>query len=141
AGVAEVNAGFLVLRAFGLAGKPATPVDLPVAARAAPRVAVVGAGKATAAMAWAVERALPADEFDSTRLTGWVNVPDATVRPLPRIYVHGARKLPDNRPTEDGVDGSRRILGIARSLAADDLLIVLLSGGGSALLPLPAEDV
>jgi glycerate 2-kinase len=125
AGVAAVHAGDLARRAL-------TDIDL----GAAKRVAVVGAGKATTAMAVAAEEIL-GDRI----VVGWVNVPDATVRPLRRVHVHGARKLPDNRPTAEGVEGSKRILEIARSLAADDLLLVLLSGGGSALLPLPVESV
>jgi hypothetical protein len=46
--------------------------------------------------------------------------PDATVEAA-HIRVHGARKLPDNRPTVEGVKGSRKILEIARSLDEDDL--------------------
>lgn len=130
AGVTSVNAGALVRRA--LTTDPPDGYDF----GAANRIAVVGAGKATTAMARAAEEVLGA------RISvGWVNVPDATVEKLARIHVHGARKLPDNRPTAEGVEGSKKILEIARSLDADDLLLVLISGGGSALLPLPVEGV
>jgi hydroxypyruvate reductase/glycerate 2-kinase len=122
AGVAAVEAGALV--------RASLTTD------SARRVAVVGAGKATTAMARAAEEVL-GDRI----VAGWVNVPDATVEPLRRIHVHGARKLPDNRPTEAGVEGSKRILEIARSLDADDQLLVLISGGASALLPLPVDGV
>ena len=43
--------------------------------------------------------------------------------------------------TDAGVDGTRRILELVESLDPDDLCICLLSGGGSALLPLPIEGV
>lgn len=129
AGVEAVEAGRLTVQAL-LDQRPV------FAALGSGRVAVVGAGKATTAMARAAEAFLGDRIVD-----GWVNVPDATVEKLSRIHVHGARKLPDNRPTAEGVEGSKRILEIARSLGEHDLLIVLISGGGSALLPLPVEGV
>lgn len=142
AGVAAVDAGKLVRASLGVDGDMLvardadgmTAVTLQLAA--IPRIAVVGAGKATTRMVRAVEQVL-GDRIAA----GWVNVPDATVEELARIHVHGARKLPDNRPTAEGVAGSREILKIASSLAEDDLLVVLLSGGGSALLPLPVDGV
>lgn len=146
AGVAAVHAGRLVRAAVrrdgdvlvvGGSGRPGCTLALDDFRR----VAVVGAGKATAAMAAGLEQALGADLLAAKNVSGWVNVPNATVAPLERVHVHGARKLPDNRPTEEGAEGARRILEIARSLSEDDLLFVLLSGGGSALLPLPAEGV
>jgi len=131
AGVAAVNAERLVETALTPRGAP-DGYDW----SAPRRIAVLGAGKATTAMARAAERA-----FGDRMVAGWVNVPDATVERLAHVHVHGARKLPDNRPTAEGVEGSKKILEIARSLDADDLLVVLLSGGGSALMPLPVEGV
>jgi glycerate 2-kinase len=99
------------------------------------RIAVVGAGKAGAAMARAVE------ESGLAVSRGLVNVPDATVEALPRIELHGARARPDNLPTAEGVAGAARMLEMAEALTGDDLLLGLFSGGGSALLPLPAGGV
>src|SRR5437763_975780 len=62
----------------------------------APRVWVVGAGKAGAAMSEGVEEALP-EYLD--RLEGIVNVPDESVRPLRKIRLHGARPMGSNQPT------------------------------------------
>jgi len=98
------------------------------------RTLVVGAGKAAAAMALAVERNWPAgrplDGLVITRyqhglLTGRINV------------IEAAHPVPD----ESGEKAAQEIMRRARSLTPDDLLLVLVSGGGSALLSLPAEGI
>src|SRR5690606_20533271 len=58
-----------------------------------------------------------------------------------KIHLHGARPAGVNEPTEQGVAGAERILEIVSSLGPDDLCLVLISGGGSALLPAPVEGV
>lgn len=92
---------------------------------------VIGAGKAGAGMAMAMERLL------GGRITaGFVNAPNAVQ--LRRIEINAAgHPIPDRR----GVAGARRIAQIARQAAADDLVICLISGGASALLPLPAPPI
>lgn len=105
------------------------------------RIAVVGAGKAGAAMAAAVETILGPELIQQKQLTGWLNVPEDTVRPLGRIHLHGARPAGVNEPTAAGVAGTRRILEIVGSLGPDDLCLALISGGGSALLPAPVEAI
>src|SRR5437588_6771673 len=108
------------------------------AVRAAPRILVLGAGKAGAAMAAAVEAAL-ADVLD--RVEGIVNVPAECVRPLRRIRLHAARPAGSNQPTAEGVTGAEEMLRLARTAGPDDMALCLLSGGGSALLPAPAEGI
>src|SRR5947209_4997797 len=108
------------------------------AVRAAPRILVLGAGKAGAAMAAAVEEAL-ADVLD--HVDGIVNVPAESVRPLRKIRLHAARPAGSNQPTAEGVVGAEEMLRLARSAGPDDVALCLLSGGGSALLPAPAEGV
>ena len=94
---------------------------------------VVGAGKAGTAMAHAVERAL-----DRRITRGLLNVKYGHVAPLRRIELNECgHPLPDAR----GVDGARRIAEIAASAGADDLVLCLISGGASALLPLPADPI
>jgi hydroxypyruvate reductase len=96
-------------------------------------IRVIGAGKASARMAQALERLL------GRRITdGAVNAPEgATVR-LRRIVLHEAgHPIPDQR----GVEGARRITQIARESGRRDLLICVISGGASALMPLPAPGV
>jgi hydroxypyruvate reductase/glycerate 2-kinase len=105
---------------------------------AAPRILVLGAGKAGAAMAAAVEETL-GDALD--RVHGIVNVPSDSVRPLRKIRLHAARPAGSNQPTEQGVVGAEEMLQLARSAGPDDVALCLISGGGSALLPAPAEGV
>lgn len=96
------------------------------------RIQVIGAGKASAAMGRAVERIL------SRRVSGGlVNVKDAHLR-LRRIELNEcAHPVPDER----GLEGARRIAEIARHAGERDLLICLISGGASALMPLPAAPI
>lgn len=97
------------------------------------RIFVVGAGKASAAMAQAAEQVL------GRRIHGgWINTKDGHLAPLKRITLHEAsHPVPDAR----GVEGARRIAEIAAQAQEGDLLLCLISGGGSALLPLPLEPL
>jgi glycerate 2-kinase len=98
------------------------------------RTLVVGAGKAAGAMALAVEQNWPA----SAPLDGVVVTRYRHGTLTNRIAVTEAgHPVPD----ESGEQAAQEILRKVRGLAADDLLLVLVSGGGSALLSLPAEGV
>ncbi|HEX4611568.1 MAG TPA: DUF4147 domain-containing protein [Urbifossiella sp.] len=104
----------------------------------APRFLVVGAGKAGAAMAAGLERALP-DRLGT--VSGLVNVPAGTDRPLARVRLHAARPAGVNEPTTAGVAGAEEMLRLLASAGPDDGAVCLLSGGGSALLPAPADGI
>jgi hydroxypyruvate reductase len=104
------------------------------------RIVVVGAGKAGSKMAAGIEEQLRETPFFD-KLSGWVNVPDSCAQPLERIILHGARPAGVNEPTQNGVDGSKQIHKLISSLGDRDLCLVLISGGGSALLPAPVEGV
>jgi len=96
-------------------------------------VYVLGAGKASAAMATALEEIL-GDRLSA----GWINVKDGYTAPTRRITVHEAgHPLPDAR----GRAGSEQIVALARQAGERDLVLALLSGGGSALMTLPVEGV
>ena len=97
------------------------------------RIRVVGAGKASARMAQALERLL------GQRIAGgWVNVPEGTKAGLRRIRLHEAgHPVPDER----GVEGAREIARIARESGPRDLVLVVISGGASALMPLPGPGI
>ncbi|HUA60012.1 MAG TPA: glycerate kinase [Verrucomicrobiae bacterium] len=94
---------------------------------------VIGGGKAGATMAQAAERVL------GRRISGgWINVKDGHVARLRRIHLHQCgHPVPDER----GVEGARRIAEIAAAAQSGDLLLCLISGGASALMPLPAEGI
>jgi hydroxypyruvate reductase/glycerate 2-kinase len=104
----------------------------------APRVIVVGAGKAGPGMAAGLEAAL-ADRLD--RVEGLVNVPAGMTANLKRVQLHAARPQGVNEPTAAGVAGAEEMLRLLQSAGPDDVAVCLLSGGGSALLPAPAEGV
>lgn len=104
------------------------------------RIVVVGAGKAGAGMAGALEEIL-GPQIVEQRVTGWMNVPADCVRPLRRIILHPGRPAGINEPTAEGAYGTDRILELAHSLQPRDLCLVLLSGGGSALLPAPVAGI
>lgn len=93
---------------------------------------VVGAGKAAASMARAVEQAWPGD------LEGLVLTRYGHGMPCERIRVmEGAHPVPDTA----GEKAAGLILGKVQGLSADDLVLCLISGGGSALMALPAKGL
>lgn len=112
-----------------------------ISLRSVRRIVVVGAGKAGAGMAEGLEQALGAQVLAEKQVSGWINVPDDCVRPIRQIHLHGARPAGRNEPTEAGVAGAVEIRQLLESAASDDLCIVLVSGGASALLPDPVQGV
>ncbi|MFB3828685.1 MAG: glycerate kinase [Bryobacteraceae bacterium] len=94
---------------------------------------VIGAGKAGASMARAAERVL------GRRIAGGlINVKYEHVANLRRIELNECgHPVPD----QNGVDGARRIAEMAERAGERDLVICLISGGASALMPLPADPV
>jgi hydroxypyruvate reductase len=95
---------------------------------------VAAAGKAAASMALAVERHWPAQ----APLQGLAITRYGHGLPTQRIRViEAGHPVPDTA----GEAGAREMLDRVRTLGPDDLLLVLVSGGGSSLLSLPAEDV
>jgi len=96
-------------------------------------VSVVGAGKASAAMALAVEGVL------GNRLTGGtVTVKYGHARPLGIVQ---CREAGHPVPDEEGLQGSRNIVRLLKTKGEKDLVICLISGGGSALMPFPVEGI
>ncbi|MCO5101764.1 MAG: glycerate kinase [Burkholderiaceae bacterium] len=99
-----------------------------------PRTRVVGAGKAAASMAMALERHWP----ETARLDGLVVTRYGHGMPCRRIeVVEAGHPVPD----EAGARAAQRMLERAGALETDDLLVALFSGGGSSLLSLPVREV
>jgi len=99
------------------------------------KIYVIGGGKAGAAMAQAIEKL---DLPQALRGASMVNVKDGHHAPLRWIELNECgHPIPDER----GVRGAARIAEIATGAVADDLVICLISGGASALLPLPAPPI
>ena len=97
------------------------------------RIWVLGAGKASAAMAQAVEAVL-GDRIHA----GLVLVKDGHRLPLRRIRVmEASHPVPDAR----GLEGTRALIRMAREAGPRDVVFCLLSGGGSALLVAPGEGI
>ena len=96
------------------------------------RTLVIGAGKAAAAMALAFDRHWQAE------LTGLVVTATAHGERCPRIEVlEAAHPI----PSAAGQQAAERILQLVTGLTEHDLVVCLLSGGGSALMPLPAHGL
>lgn len=125
----------LLGRMFDAAIAAAQPaLCLPPHLPAAPsgRTIVLGAGKASAAMAKAFE------DYWTGEVSGLVVTRYGYGVPCHRIeIVEAAHPVPNAA----GLAAARRILDLAYGLTADDLVVCLISGGGSALLALPAEGL
>lgn len=108
----------------------AVPPHLPAPPKG--RAVVVGAGKAAAKMAQAVEGRWPGD------IAGAVVTQYGYALPTRRIEViEAAHPVPD----ENSMRAARRMMEAVAGLTADDLVLCLLSGGGSSLMSLPAPGI
>lgn len=103
------------------------------------RTIVIGAGKAGGAMAQAVEALWPAEApLEGLVVTRYHHTPPRPAGVSARIeVVEAAHPVPD----QAGLDAAQRILSLVQGLTADDLVLCLISGGGSALLTLPADGL
>ncbi|RYF63808.1 MAG: DUF4147 domain-containing protein, partial [Comamonadaceae bacterium] len=103
------------------------------------RTLVLGAGKAGGAMAQAVEALWPADApLSGLVVTRYHHTPPRPEGVPQRIgVVEAAHPVPDAA----GLDAAQRILALTQGLTENDLVLCLISGGGSALLTLPADGL
>ena len=133
AGVAAVDPIAAVRRAVVRQGDTLYVDGVPYDLQRYARVYVVGAGKAGATMTQGLEAVL------GERLTGGVvTVKYGHLAPVSRVTIHeAAHPVPDAA----GIQGAEALLQVAQQAGADDLVLCLLSGGGSALLPAPSPGI
>lgn len=99
------------------------------------RTVVIGMGKAGAAMSQALEQHWPGDK---SKLTGVVVVPYGSLLPTQQItLIEAAHPVPDTKSHQ----AAQQLLAAVHGLTTEDQVICLISGGGSALLSLPAPDL
>jgi glycerate 2-kinase len=102
------------------------------------KTTVVGAGKAAASMAMAVENYWAVSDAPLGDLSGVVITRYGHALPCKHIrVVQAGHPVPD----EAGEIAAQEIFNVVANAGADDLIIVLISGGGSSLLSLPADDI
>lgn len=135
AGIASVDPKSVLERSLVLEGDLLSIKNKTFNLRSFNNIFVLGAGKASGAMAESVERVL------SDRITcGIVNILQGT---RSRYHTEKIDLVEASHPIpgESGVEGAQRIIDIASQAGEKDLIIFVLSGGGSALLPLPPPGV
>ena len=103
------------------------------------RTLVLGAGKAGGAMAQAVEALWPLNApLSGLVVTRYHHTPPRPAGLVQRIeVVEASHPVPDKA----GLNAAQRIMGLTQGLTKDDLVLCLISGGGSALLTLPVEGL
>ncbi len=133
AGVQAVQAEAAVRRHCKVRGNRLTVDKRVYDLTAFQNIYVIGAGKAGASMAKALE-----DMLGEKISAGFINVKYGHLADLRRVQlIEGGHPVPD----EPGQAGARAIFELASRAQGQDLVICLISGGGSALLPLPVEGV
>jgi hydroxypyruvate reductase len=97
------------------------------------KIFLIGTGKASASMAQAIERI-----FGDRITKGIITTKYGHILPLKKTeWIECGHPLPDQK----GLEGARKVQALLKESGPGDLVIFLLSGGGSALLPLPAEGI
>jgi glycerate 2-kinase len=121
------------------AAQPALVMAGFLPARPKGRTVVIGGGKASGAMVAALDALWPADApLEGLILTRYHHTPPAYAAQPGRIEL---REASHPVPDEAGLRGAQEMLARVQGLTADDLVIALVSGGGSALLSLPAPGI
>ena len=99
------------------------------------RILVIGGGKASAGMVAGLERVL-----DGWITAGVVNVPDYLKEKSPNPKI-GFNPTTHPLPTQNGANGVKRMLSLIGTPAKDDLVICVVSGGASSMMPFPAHGL
>ncbi len=111
--------------------------------KASSKIIIVGAGKAARGMLTGTCDALREAGLED-RIHGWVNVPGegpTESYSCDRLFIHPSRPLGSNLPTPKAMYGTQKISSLLNHSHPDDLVICLLSGGGSSLLVDPISEL
>lgn len=134
----SVDPYFLIKKSMKLAGSVLCITDVDCKSKRFDlslfdRIYLVGAGKATAGMSEAVIHVL------GGRVNGGaITIPyDIRTRRTILSITHAGHPLPD----KNGLQGTKKILSVLDNVTRNDLVFVLISGGGSALMPLPMNGI
>lgn len=104
------------------------------------KIYIIGGGKATAEMAWSFEKML--SKMEDLDYKGIINVPEVQKKELKfkgnKISINFASHP---IPNETGLKGTKAMMQLIEQSSQKDLVICLISGGGSALLPLPKDNI
>ncbi len=128
----------IVQGALLLAGQP---LNTPLRVDGRGRIVIVGGGKAAAGMAAGLVDVLLRGGVGESRIQGIVSVPQGSGRLVPGVDVRETRPATQNVPTLAAEAATREMLALVGSLEADDVVIAVISGGGSALLAAPRAGV
>ncbi|MEJ2277944.1 MAG: DUF4147 domain-containing protein [Candidatus Lokiarchaeota archaeon] len=102
---------------------------------------IVGGGKATFDMAVALENILNSSKLNLS-YKGFINIPDN--QKIDKEKLSSNFKINQARhpiPNKKGINGVKKILKLLKGASKNDLIIILISGGGSSILPYPKKDI
>jgi len=104
------------------------------------KIYIIGGGKATAEMAYSI--AILLDQIPNINYSGIINIQNGlNIEPFNFTNKFQINKASHPIPSKDGLIGTRSMINFIKEATSDDLIICLISGGGSALLPLPRKDI
>jgi len=104
------------------------------------KVYIIGGGKATAEMAFTLEKIMLNAHI--TEYEGIINIPEGTSKPEDNVNSKISLNYASHPiPNENGLRGAKMMMQIIENANDNDLIIMLISGGGSALLPFPRDDI
>ncbi|MFX1444435.1 MAG: glycerate kinase [Promethearchaeota archaeon] len=103
------------------------------------KIIIIGGGKASAEMAYALETLMINGPID---IEGIINIPEGlNIKDSEKTHKIELNYATHPIPNENGVYGTKKMLNYIKNSSKEDLIICLISGGGSALLPLPKEGI
>ncbi len=141
-GLDAVDPAQLVREAVRVVNDQLIISDLDLFLQAFDRIHIIGAGKASGAMAIALENILLEAPIAKARLSpGCVIIPHQIVADIPKLDYTKFLGSDHPIPSQRGTHGAKKLIDLLRDLDARDLVFCLISGGGSALLTLPAEKL